>query len=199
MGYCQTVDSACYEEHMNSGEIGIDVTRTVEFSRSPLRLIGLVILAASMCMLSFLFAWPILTFVAPGSFHQLLGWVCVLLFGAHFLYFAWGLASLNQAAVIVAPAGFQDRRIAPEVIAWTSIEKLSVYDYRGYKMAFVIGIPETERRKLSSTLKARWDRLSLHLFGLHGLWVVTNDLNAKFDEIFRLVTEYTKAYGGKVD
>ncbi|MBZ9771156.1 STM3941 family protein [Mesorhizobium sp. CO1-1-8] len=184
---------------MDCGEVKIDVTQIVEFSRSPLRLTGLVILGAFTCTVSFLFAWPMLAFVSAGSFNQFLGWMGVLLFGAHFLHFLWALISPNQTVVIIAPAGFKDRRIAPEFIAWTSIEKLSAYDYRGYKMSFVIGISEVERRKLSTTLKARWDRINTHLAGLSGLWVVTNDLDVHFGDIFRLVTEYTKAYGGKVD
>jgi hypothetical protein len=182
----------------NRGKMQIDVTRTIQYRRSPIRVIGLA-LGGLGATLALIFAWPMLPFVTPGSFHQFLGWTGALLFGAYSLSFASALLDMAQPVVTIAPEGFRDRRIAPEFIAWSSVEKLSVWDSPGITVAFVVTISDAEWRRLSVTLKARWDRFSARLVKLDGLWIVTNDLNVKFDDIFQIVAVYAKAHGGKVE
>jgi hypothetical protein len=182
----------------NGGKMQVDTMRTIQYRRSPIRVIALA-LGSLGATLALIFVWPMVPFVTPGSFHQFLGWTGALLFGAYFLSFASALLDMSQPVVTIAPEGFRDRRIAPEVIAWSSVEKLSVWDSPGTTVAFVVTISDAEWRRLSVTLKARWDRFSARLVRLDGLWVVTNDLNVKFDDIFQLVAAYTRAHGGKVD
>lgn len=174
----------------------IDVSQTVVFRASAMRLFLLATLAFTCAAVSLAAGWPVLPSVVPGSFVQFAGWMGTLLFFAAFLLIGWRCLTGNVAVIKLSPAGLWDSRLSSAVVPWSEVEKISEWNYRHNKIV-VLKISDAAWNGLPLARMARWTRSANQSMGADGLCVATTEFGVTFDDFFQAVVTYFDAYGAK--
>src|SRR5262245_61396433 len=116
-----------------------DVTQTVQFRRSATWMFLLVV--GGICMTVFLFFATASARAAPNHLLQLFGWLVVIAVCALSLSWIRRSAELTAPIVTLSPGGISDIRISPDLVPWTSVEKLIKWNNRlGVPVAAIIKI-----------------------------------------------------------
>lgn len=156
----------------------------IEFSYSPLRMIGLALAGVGMTALS-LFAARMM----PADAQQVVAWFGVLFFGlCAVLALLRLLRDRGKAIVRLTDSGFTDIRLAPAEIPWSAIRDIGTGDVMGQKFLVLDVEPEVESA-LPMRRAARLSRAANAKLGMNGLTTTAQGLPVSHDRLLALCSE----------
>jgi len=123
-----------------------------------------------------------------GPVTRTVGYATAALFGAAMVV-ALRRLSERGPVITITPAGICDRRVAPELIPWSAIHDIGVWEYRGQAL-MVLAIDPLVEAGLSLTARARWARGPNRAVGADGLCVTAHGLKIGFAELVRTSVAY---------
>src|ERR1043166_506969 len=118
--------------------------------------------------------------VAPGSFHEFVGYAGAALFGLATAIGAWRLVADRGAVLTLTEDGIRDRRISADAIPWRAIAGISTWQYRRQRI-MVLAVDPAAEAQLRLTRTARWSRGPNRALGIDGLCVATVGLAVEND------------------
>ena len=154
----------------------------LEIRQSPWRMLGLIGLGVVMTTGSAAIALRRLPGIAPGSFHEFVGYAGTALFSLATVVATWRLLAERGAVITVSEDGIHDRRLSPNVIPWRAISGISTWQYRRQRM-MVLAIDPAAEATLALTRMARWSRGPNRSLGIDGLCVATVGLATDYDTL----------------
>ncbi len=171
-----------------------DTTRTITFSNSPAKMVGLIALGVLMTALSaaVAFRWigdPHPVFISIAYFG-------VVLFGLCIVVFAWRLISMRGPVVTVTPQGIRDIRLSPDLIPWSAVREVKTWQF-GMQKTVVLAVDPAVESKLNLAPAMRWSRGANARLGADGLCVAGQGLATDYETLFRTCADYAAAARGK--
>ena len=125
----------------------------IEIGGAPAKLLGLGLLAVVMTALCVVMA----RYAPAGSFHEFIGWVGALFFGAAIGVSIWRFAHAGQTVLRLDREGLLDRRLSRLPIPWSAIGQVATWSYKGQRVIVLSVPPETETA-IELTRRARLTR-----------------------------------------
>jgi hypothetical protein len=129
-----------------------------------------------------------------GAFRMAVGYFGVVFFGFGTCVALWLLMSSKGPVIFISRDGLRDRRIADELIAWSSVEKISIWQYRSHKSVVLKLSPAVARRLFASSLR-RLSLLAAKAFGVDGVTVNAAALTMDAETLFDTCRRYSAAAG----
>jgi hypothetical protein len=155
-----------------------------------LRLIGLGVLM-TLVSAAMAFNWY---HTNIGAFRTAVGYLGVVGFGFATCVALWLLISSRGPVIFISRDGIRDTRIADELIAWSSVEKISIWQYRSQKSVVLKLNPAVARRLFASSLR-RFSLLAAKTFGVDGVTVNTAALTMDTETLLDTCRRYSAAAG----
>jgi hypothetical protein len=156
-----------------------------------LRLLGLGILMTSLCV-AVAFNWY--HSASIGLFRMAVGYFGVVFFGFATCKSVWLLISARKPVVFIRRDGICDARISNELIAWKSVQKISIWQHRRQKLVILKLTPLLANRLIGSRLK-RLISVANKAFGADGVAVSTAALTMDAETLFDTCRRYSAAAG----
>jgi hypothetical protein len=161
---------------------------SIEISGSPLKMAGIMMAGLIMTAASlFLALGP------PGGDTEtlVLGYIGAAFFGVCTLG-ALSRVFTGGSVITVTPVGICDRRVAADLIPWSAIREIGVWQYRSQRI-MVLAIEPLAEAQLNLPPIARWTRGANRALGADGLCVSAHGLKIDFDELLRTSRAYLQA------
>jgi hypothetical protein len=171
----------------------VDSRRSVEIEGSPVRMLGLAVLGFLMTALSAAVALHAFPNVPPGSFAEFAGYAGTVFFGACTVLGLWRAFTTDGPVVTIAPDGIRDSRVAAELILWSAVNDIKIWESNGQRVMVLVVDPAVEAG-LSLTRIARWTRGANRALGADGLCVTAQGLKMGFDELLATSLAYARAW-----
>jgi hypothetical protein len=171
----------------------IDTRCTVEIEASPVRMLGLAALGLLMTALSAAVALRAFPNVRPGSFAEFCGYAGAVFFAACTALLLWRASTTHGPVVIITREGIRDTRVAAELIPWSALNDIAIWENRGQRVMVLMVDPAVETG-LNLTRVARWTRGANRAFGADGLCVTAQGLKIGFDELLATSLSYARAW-----
>jgi hypothetical protein len=98
----------------------------------------------------------------------------------------------------LAPNGFQDTNIAPEIVPWAAVEGMTIVStsFRGRERLIAVQVKIKDFAWNALTL-SRSAKLNKYQTG--GMWIMPISRGADFQTFFETLRSYARSHGGKVD
>lgn len=121
------------------------------------------------------------------------GWLGTVFFGLCLLGAILSLLFGHRKPVELSTQGFWDKRALVQEVPWSAVSRISVWSHRGTSLLRVQFTDEAIlRNQLTPIAKANnWLN---KLFGLHGIYLSSVDLDISFCELRRLFQKYLSEY-----
>jgi hypothetical protein len=155
---------------------------TIEIKGSPLKLIGLLLLAIPLVGGSLL----LLSSASPASFEFFIALVGLLLFGAAMVIGFWRLFNTSTTEITITPRTILDRRIWTNPLPWTAIEDVDVWSTHGQKIIVLTVTPEAEAAMGLSKMAA-WSRPLNAKLGADGVCITAQGLKMGHAELLETI------------
>jgi hypothetical protein len=175
---------------VNGFDMMIDTRRAVEIEASPVRMLGFVVIGILMTAVSAAIALRALPNVAPGSLAEFYGRAGTVFFAGCTVVILWRALTMRGPVVTITHEGIRDRRVAAEIIPWSAVSDIGVWEYRGQRV-MVLAVDPTVEAGLNLTRIARWTRGANRALGL---CVTALGLKVGFDELLETSSAYARAW-----
>jgi hypothetical protein len=169
-----------------------DTHRALEIEASPVRMFGLAALGLLMTALSAVFVLGVFP-VPPGSFAEFAGYAGTVFFGACTALILWRAFTTRGPVVTITPDGIRDVRVAEEIIPWSEVNDIRIWESNGQRV-MVLAVPPGIEAGLGLTRIARWTRGANRALGADGLCVTAQGLKIGFDELLATSLAYARAW-----
>jgi hypothetical protein len=173
--------------------MSIDMRRGVEIEASPVRMLGLAALGLLMTALSAAIALRVFPNVPPDTFVEFCGYAGTMFFAACTLLILWRAFTTHGPVVTITWEGIRDSRIAAELIPWSAINDIAIWEYRRQRV-IVLAVDPAVEAGLTLTRMVRWTRGANRALGADGLCVTAQGLKIGFDELFATTMAYARAW-----
>jgi hypothetical protein len=170
----------------------IDTSRTLQIESSAWKMLGLTAAAILMATLSAAIALRLLPGVAPGSFHEFIGYIGLLFFGLCAGVLIWRSMRQRGPVVTITPEGIRDTRVAAEFIPWRAVRGISTWSYQRQKV-MVLAVDPALESTLTLTTIARWTRGANRGLGVDGLCISAQGLKIGYDTLLETSMAYAEA------
>jgi hypothetical protein len=171
----------------------VQLPESIEIGGSPLKMAGIVVLGLIMTAASlFLVLGPL---VRDDTEVLVLGYIGAAFFGACTLL-ALSRVFRTGPVITITPVGICDRRVAPDLIPWSAIREIGVWEIRSQftsQRTMVLAIEPLAEAQLNLTPIVRWTRGANRSLGADGLCVSAQGLKISFDELLRTSRSYLQA------
>jgi hypothetical protein len=124
-----------------------------------------------------------------GLLIKLLMYVGVAFFGLCTIIAAWRLFTERGPVVTITPAGIRDTRVAPELIPWSAVKRISTWEYERQKI-MVLAVDPAIERTLTLTAIARSTRGINPILGANGLCIAATGLKIEYQTLFEIACAY---------
>jgi hypothetical protein len=169
----------------------MDTTGRIEFSASPLRMLGFGVLGLALSALSAGLAFRLFGGVEPGDPGQLIGFAGLIFFGLCTALILKRALSMKGAVVTIAPEGIRDVRVAAEFIPWSAVRRIATWRHSGQNV-MVLAIDPAVEHALSLTRVARWSRSANARLGADGLCITANGLEVDYETLLATALAYAE-------
>ena len=158
---------------------------TIEIKGSVLKLLGLLgygvaLTGAGVAIVTGLV--PAGASSADRIIALVIGWLCVIFFGACTVVALWRLARVGATVITLTAEGIRDTRVTAGIVPWQAIRSVSTWQYASTPI-LVLGIDPHVERTLTLTLIARHTRSANRSLGADGLCIATQDLTIGHDTL----------------
>jgi hypothetical protein len=146
--------------------------RTVEIGYSPATMIMLAVGSVVMAAATGLIAFGVVPDRrgGPGSFHEFLAYVGLVLFSLAAALVLWRLVTTRGPVVTLTATGIRDVRIAADEIAWSAIHAIG--EGQIHRQQFlVLAVDPAVEAQLRLTRSARWGTAASRARGIDGLYI----------------------------
>jgi hypothetical protein len=140
---------------------------------------------------------PFPTFRRAG-FVEFCGYAGTVFFGAVTALLLWSAFTTYGPAVTITREGIRDGRLAAELIPWSAVNDIAIWENRGQRV-MVLAVDPTVEAGLNLTRAARWTRGANRALGADGLCVTAQGLKIGFDELLATSLAYGRAWRSSVD
>jgi hypothetical protein len=171
----------------------IDTHRSVEIEGSRVRMFGLAVLGLLMTALSGAIALRAFPNVPPGSFAEFAGYAGTVFFGACTVLILWRAFTEHGPVITITPDGIRDSRVAAELIPWSAVHDIKIWESNGQRV-MVLAVDPAVEAGFSLTRIARWTRGANRALGADGLCVTAQGLKMGFDELLATSLAYARAW-----
>ncbi len=172
--------------------MSIDTRRAVEIAASPVKMLGLAVLALLMTALSAAVAVRAFPNVRPASYAEFCGYAGSIFFPACALLILWRAFTTRGPVVTITREGIRDSRVAAELIPWSAVNDVATWEYRRQRV-MVLAIDPAVEAGLNLTRIARWTRGANRALGADGLCVTAQGLKIGYDELLATSLAYARA------
>jgi hypothetical protein len=173
----------------------VDTSRTIEIEASPVKLLFAAVGSLMFAVLGGAIALGGIP-TDPRTHANLVGWFCVIFFGACAVLAILRLMRRRGPMVTIAPQGIHDARVTAEFIPWRAIRNVTTWQMRQTKV-LVLAVDPAVERGLTLTRAARWSRRANAAVGADGLCVAALDLKITHAALIETVMAYWQAYRGR--
>ena len=163
----------------------------IEIGYSTMRMLKLIVLGIGMTMLCAAIALNWFGEKETDSFHVVMGYAGLLLFGLGTCKFTWTWLSTHGPILCVSRYGFRDLRIADEFIRSSAIEGISTWEYRQKSIVLAM-TPELEHHLFAGAGKKAM-LLANRALGVNGLSIGAAGLDIDIDTLLRICQDYYSA------
>jgi hypothetical protein len=170
----------------------IDTRRAVEIDASPFGTLGLAALGIIMTAASAVIAVHVIP-VPPGSYVEFAGYVGTVFFAACTVLILWRTFTAHGPVVTISREGIRDVRVAAEVIPWSAVRDVKVWESNGQRV-MVLAVDRAVEAGLTLTRIARWTRGANRALGADGLCVTAQGLKIGFDALLATSLAYARAW-----
>jgi hypothetical protein len=171
----------------------IDTPGAVEIEASLVRMLGLAALGLVATALSAATALHAFPNVAPGSLVEFYARAATVFCAACTVLILWRALTMRGPVVTITHEGIRDRRVAAEVIPWSAVKGINIWEHRGQRI-MVLAVDLTVEAGLNLTRTARWTRNANRSLGADGLCVTAQGLKIGFDELLETAVAYARAW-----
>ncbi|MEL7542241.1 MAG: STM3941 family protein [Pseudomonadota bacterium] len=126
----------------------------------------------------------------------IIGLSVIIFFGLIATVSVWRLFTLRGNVVTLAPEGFRDIRIAPQIVRWSEIEDVGTWRSPSQKV-MILKVDGDTWKRLTLTPLAQRSRTGNIMLGADGLPVATAELKVVYENLYEDTMRYWKAYRGK--
>jgi hypothetical protein len=142
-------------------------------------------LCAAFVVVAHAFGPPIL-----GSFAEFVFFAVAMFFGGGIALLLWRLFT-TRSVVTITPEGIRDVRVAAELIPWSAIDHIAIWD----KQVMLLTVDPAVEAGLTLTRLTRWTRASNRAVGVElGFAVTAMGLKIGFDELLATTQAYARAW-----
>jgi hypothetical protein len=169
----------------------------IEIGYSSLRLLklfGLGVLMTSLCA-AIAFNWFNSTNI--DMFRMAVGYFGLVFFGFATCKSIWLLILSRKPVVFIRHDGIRDSRVSDELIAWESVEKISIWQHSRQKLV-VLKVTERMATRLAGSAPRRLLSLANKAVGADGVIINTAGLTMDAETLFDTCTRYSAAAGQKI-
>lgn len=176
----------------------IDTSGTTEIKGSPKQLMGLVLLSAMFVALGlFLLLIPIGSDVAVKYVIQGVGLATIAFFGLGLGIGLKRMLSARGTVITLGPEGIRDIRVSHDLVPWSAIEKLAIWQHSGQK-GLLVALKPGEQDKLRLTKIASMTRgANTKLLGEEGLALTALGTEVSHNRLVDLASAYAERYQGR--
>jgi hypothetical protein len=171
----------------------IDTQRAVEIKASPVKMLGLAVLGCLMTAASAALARRVLPNISSDSVDVWIFYGATAFFGSCTVLILWRAFTTRGPVVTITREGIRDRRIAAEVIPWSAVNDITIWEMSGQRVMVLAVAPAVEA-KLTLTRMARWTRGANRALGADGLCVSAQGLRMGFNKLLATSIAYARAW-----
>ena len=165
----------------------MDPSATLTIGVSPWRMLLLAAGALVMAGLSATIVFRLIPTERVGDTQEVAALVGLPFFGLCGAVAIWRLAALRGPVVTLGPEGFQDVRVARDVIPWSAVQAVTTWQAHKQRVMVLAVRPEVERG-LALTPIARWTRGANRRLGADGLAISAVGLKIRYDDLLAETT-----------
>ena len=100
---------------------------------------------------------------------------------------------MRGPVITITQEGIRDRRVAAELIPWSAVRGIKIWEYRGQRV-MVFAVDPTVETGLDLTRTVRWTRDANRSLGADGLCVTAQGLKIGFDDLLETTVAYARAW-----
>jgi hypothetical protein len=170
----------------------VQLPESIEIGGSPMKMAGIVVLGLIVTATCLFLAW-----YPPGDDTELLvvGYIGAAFFGACTV-FALPRVFTSGPVITITPMGICDRRVAADLIPWSAVREIGVWEIRSQftsQRTMVLAIEPLAEAQLNLTPMVRWTRGANRALGADGLCIMAQGLKISFDELLSTSRSYWQA------
>jgi hypothetical protein len=171
----------------------IDTRGAAEIEPSLVRMLSLAALGLILTAVLAAVALHVVLDVAPGSRLEFFGRAGTVFCAACTVLILWRAFAMRGPVVTITREGIRDRRVAAELIPWSAVNGIKVWEHRGQR-TMVLAVDPTVEAGLSLTRTVRWTRDANRALGADGLCVTALGLKIGFDELLETSVAHARAW-----
>jgi hypothetical protein len=175
----------------------IDTRRPVEIEASSVRMLGLAALGVLMTVASALIALHAVP-VPQDSLVEFAGYAAAVFFAACTVLAVWRTFTTHGPVVTITREGIRDVRVAAEVVPWSAVHDVKVWESNGQRI-MVLAVDPAIEAGLTLTRIARWTRGANRALGADGLCITAQGLKIGFDALLATSLAYARAWHSGAD
>jgi hypothetical protein len=169
-----------------------DAADLVNIEGSPAALLMLTGLGVLMTAVSAVVGFGLLGIDDASPFSRTICIFGTAFFGLCTLIALYRLLFVRGPVITISSQGICDRRVAADVIPWSSIHKLSTWEHSGQR-ALVLNVDPAVERTLRLSTMAKYTRSANRALGADGLCLTAQGLKISYDELWKLVEQRVPA------
>jgi hypothetical protein len=171
----------------------VDTSRRIDFYAARGKPLALLVLSILSTALSAAIAFRLLPDLPVDATGDAVGRTGLIVFGLCTVISLWRLYVIRKPTITISPGGIRDRRVAPDLIAWSAVRGISTWQILRQQVV-VLAVDEAFERRLAFTMTARWMRGGYRAHGVDGIVISAQGLQAGFPTLFYTCRDYWEAH-----